>query len=569
MGQSASSEPERTSYSKTVTNEELLSLFSKACRRQFKPIELLSIQKNMKAHDKDKNELISEMEFQELLHLPTNRPRLLHLLYNTVKALSNFPLMNHDISGINFDGLLNSMVLLNTDRYGKILKKEFDYLKLIFLAISIESASKFIEKFENQPDTQTISYSGTNVISWTDTDAVKTFDNIDISEIYIEAEDLLEIITFLLIITRLEPQESLDIYKSHFEKYESYEKHALSILRSMNPNISSKYISNQRVKFDQFQKTMLYITPNLLQPLSSLLEILLFEPITDPKEFENQVEKKQVKTTSKLINDEFLSQLATVLPKEVVYSKIRKLYVGSDSGFSMRSFESKVFKWNAPTILLIRGGRVNNDKTKNPRFKNFEEDFSFAKKELTTSQKNGGKELIYGVYISQPWKITNKDSFGDSQTTIFQLSPIQKIFKPSISAKNFIYFNTIGGGLGFGSRQPTLKNNIKRYNPGNVSLTIDSTLEFAVFRNLGLGGEFKSIDDEDLLEEYEDVFQIRDVEVWGCGGAKELEEQNKRWEWEQQEAQRRQGVNLKSIGEDRALLEMAGLVGQHQTGGSV
>ena len=55
----------------------------------------------------------------------------------------------------------------------------------------------------------------------------------------------------------------------------------------------------------------------------------------------------------------------------------------------------------------------------------------------------------------------------------------------------------------------------------------------------------------------------------GCGGEKELEEQVKLWQWEEMEAKRRQHINLQSMGEDRALLEMAGLVGQHQSGGSV
>ena len=70
-------------------------------------------------------------------------------------------------------------------------------------------------------------------------------------------------------------------------------------------------------------------------------------------------------------------------------------------------------------------------------------------------------------------------------------------------------------------------------------------------------------------QDYEDRFLITDLEVWGVGSSKELEEQKKQWDWEKKQAEARQSVNLRSMGEDRALLEMVGLVGNHGSGGSV
>lgn len=526
----------------------------------------------MKKHDKDHNEVINELEFQELLDLPDNQ-RLLHLIYNSVKTLSNFPLINHDIQKINFDGLLKSIVLLNAERYGKILTKDYDQLKLIFITFAIESAPKNKENLEAQPDTQSIKYLNNNTISWLSSNVVSQFDDVDINEMYIPAIDALELTAFLLVISRLEPQETLKVYSSFFAHFDKYKENALSVVRAMNSEIDSKNLTSTKITFDQFSAGIQNVAPNLLNPLSSLLEILLYEQIptkelTESGSDDSVSPTKQIKATSKLVNDHFLAQLSTFLPKQLVYSNIRKLYAGSDSGFSMRSFESKVFKWNAPTILLISGSRINDKTTKNARYRTFETEFPKLKSELLDTQKDGDK-IVYGVYVAQPWKVANKDTFGDSRTEIFQLSPVQKIFKPSIGAKSFIYFNTLGGGIGVGNVQPYIKGNTKRYHPGNVSLTIDSTLEFAVFRHLGLGGDFKITNYDELGVEYEDRFLIRDVEVWGCGGQKELEEQNKQWEWEQQEAKRRQGVNLKSIGEDRAILEMAGIIGQHGSGGSV
>lgn len=573
MGQSTSVTAS-SGASKTVTNDELLKLFSRSCRRQFQPIEMLSIENNMKKCDKDHNELISEIEFQELLGLPNDNQRLLDLMYSCVKTLSNFPLINRGTQGINYEGLLKSIVLLSSDRFYKVLSKDYDHLKLIFISFAIKSAAKQNSTdFETQPNTQSITYLEGNSVSWISSPIINDFDGIDVNGAHIPASGALELLTFLLVISRLEPQESLRVYSDSFARFDQFRENALSILRSMNSEVNLKNLDSTVITYDQFSSGIEHIVPNLLNPLSSLLEILLYD--LNLNNSENQqgdvsksVSSKKIKATSRLVNEHFLAQLSTFLPNQLVYSNIRKLYAGSDSGFSMRSFESKVFKWNAPTILLVSGTRINDKSTKNVRYRNFEAEFPKLKKELLDTQYDGDK-IIYGVYIAQPWRITNKETFGDSRTEVFQISPVQKIFKSSISAKHYTYFNTLGGGIGVGSVQPMIKGNSKRYNPGNVSLTIDSTLEFAVFRHLGLGGEFKTTNNDELNLEYEDRFLIKNVEVWGCGGEKELAEQNKQWEWEQQEAKRRQNVNLKSIGEDRAILEMAGLVGQHQSGGSI
>lgn len=138
-----------------------------------------------------------------------------------------------------------------------------------------------------------------------------------------------------------------------------------------------------------------------------------------------------------------------------------------------------------------------------------------------------------------------------------------------------VYFNNLGMGLGFGNSQPLNKNNVKKYLPGDVSLTIEANLEFAVFRHLvgqrsNSATYFRSSNQEQIKsQDFEDRFMITDVEVWGVGSTVELEEQRKQWEWEEKQAQARQGVNLKNLGEERAFLEMVGLVGNNSSGGSV
>lgn len=557
MGQATSTQPTTS----TVSNKELSALFSKACAKQFQPIELLQIKKNMEAYDKDQNQLITQHELNDMIGFPEDLPHVSFLLFECLKVVCRFPLLTMDTEGINFHGLIKALTLLNRERYSKLFK-DFEYLKFIFISLAYATSARKITASTSSSSTesQTVVFKAPGVVAWSELQIVKQFDNLDVDTMYIEASDVLDIITFLLVISRLEPTQSLRAYRDSFTHFEEYKKKsAISILRAMNHEITLSTLKDFKISFKQFSTAVNSVVPNLFAPLKCLLEQLLFQDRSE--------EQQQIHTTSRLVNEYSLAQLSTYLRRELVYSNIRKLYVGADSGFSMRSFESKAFKWNAPTLLLLRGRRISKQNL-NPRYKKFEASFPSYKGPIP-EYVHEDDELIYGVYLDQPWRISNKETFGNNKTMIFQMAPIQRIYQASLSAKHFAYFNTLGGGIGFGSEEPTVKNNFLRYNPGNVSLTLDSTMEFAVFRHLGLGGEFKSVNSEEIQEEWEDRFLIQDVEVWGIGGEKELEDQNKRWEWEQQEAKRRQQINLKSMGEDRAILEMAGLIGQHQSGGSV
>ena len=106
---------------------------------------------------------------------------------------------------------------------------------------------------------------------------------------------------------------------------------------------------------------------------------------------------------------------------------------------------------------------------------------------------------------------------------------------------------------------------------GSVSLLINDSLEYGVFNHdyKARGGAFQT----SLVRKYEfqDRFQIESLEVWGCGGDAEAKAQAERWAWEAREAEARRRVNLGSgnVEADRALLEMAGLVGANQSGGSM
>jgi len=158
--------------------------------------------------------------------------------------------------------------------------------------------------------------------------------------------------------------------------------------------------------------------------------------------------------------------------------------------------------------------------------------------------------------------------FGNaSGVVLFQLDPVHELFPASDAASDFAYFSR-EMGIGFGSPYPrTGSQSVKGIVNGAVSLTVDSSMEFGVFRHYGKGGAFQA---SETRAEFEDRFDIIAVEVWGCGGSEEAEAQKRAWEWEEREAERRKTVNFDDIEQGKNLLRMAGILNEtSNSGGSV
>ncbi|ANZ73499.1 BA75_00103T0 [Komagataella pastoris] len=577
MGQSVSSEEETKQDYRTfkVSRGQLQRLFDKNCLSLLTPIEVYSIKENLHVRDINNDKQLSIDETVQLLGLPKNCP-CNEVVYDFIRVLGWFPFFNSvdPLKGISLPMLIRSVVLSRNKTFSKLFKGDSSYKleDLVFLVLSILSepkdlVEKNLDSSCDESDVLELALEGDNNIHWAQCKVIKDFDNTNIKERKVSAYNLAIFLTFLLAISR----PLVSDYSQHLSQWSSFMSHGMNLVRSFDSSITERSLHSKAVGYAAFVSTIETKMPNVLHPLNSLLESLLF--MKQSKGTSDVT--PQISVSTKLINEYSLAQLSTVLPLELCYSRLRKLYVGSESGFSMRSFESKCFNWNAPTITFISGHRIGAKKTK--RYLMFEEQFprSRAAEDETGSDYDHANDdsarLTFAVYLNQHWKTSNKEPFGDSKTTIFQLSPRQAVFKSSTFRKDYCYFNTSGGGIGFGNEEPYLKNNTTKYRPGNVSLTIDSGLEFCVFRHLGKGGSFSPmVLEDDSIPVYEDRFVISDLEVWGCGSEKELLEQAKRWAWEEKEAMARQRINADTLGEERAFLEMAGLVGNHgASGGSV
>lgn len=476
---------------------------------------------------------------------------------------------------------LIKVIALTQGKYKGVLQNTYDVNRLIFLSFAqIENPPKSEMDHNDVADLEDdlVMFSLSDADPWDDLEVVQKHDKLSISHAYISGSDLHTLFAFLLAISSLKAPTPIAELATLFEpkNYVKFRRGAMDLIRAIDVTAHKEDdLKTKKFTYEQFQPAFESVFPYIWEPLGELYGLLLFskalirtdiseKPI---QEIEGLFSKEP---TTKLVNPVSLAQMAALFGHSAVYGRLKKLYVGSDAGFSMRSFETKVFKWNAPTYLLVSGRLIGTATTS--REKAFDERIPPMKK-LTTH--TSGSTVTFGVYLTAPWKASSKHCFGDNDSLLFQLEPVQDKFVASPLLSNFAYFSRLQpGGIGAGSLPPQSNPHVKSstgYGPftlGNVSLTLDESLEFGIFRHLGLGGSYRPSASRSTAE-WEDRFEITEVEVWGSGKEEDLEEQKKRWEWEEREASYRARVNIDSMKEDRALLELAGLVGNHGAGGSV
>lgn len=451
-------------------------------------------------------------------------------------------------------------------------------------------------------------------VKWGTFNHVQSFDEIEIDSLTIKAYDLVQLFTLFLILTSIPKKEHSAMQEqtinSITNKWSDFEFYALSLVRYINLEINDHNLKTYDISYKNFKTGMDKTLVNLITDgLTQLFKNGLLSAVHSDKikseskvaashvpklaqDNGNKTKSQRVKHTfpkfeeSKLVNNASLALMSIIFNAsdiKVTNQNLVNLYSGSESGFSIRSLELKIFKWQAPTLLMVSGKRLKSKTTKsNKRYHQFISEYPryFRTPEESKKEWQSDNDTItYAVLIKAPWRTSNKKNFGDENTKIISLSPRLDFYNSVMSPihkSELIYFNNLGLGLGFGNEQPINKHNVKRYVPGDVSLTIDANLEFGVFRHISSVGTnassffTKSQQLEAKNEDFEDRFMITDLEVWGIGSTAELEEQRLQWEWEEKQAAARQSVNLKNMGEERAFLEMVGLAGNHNaSGGSI
>lgn len=423
----------------------------------------------------------------------------------------------------------------------------------------------------------------------------------------IPADNFRKLIMLLLLTAPLGAQERLSQHSNRVVGDE------LDSLRSTAESILAAFLNVEKspgIKYSHFNTIIPVSMPFLFTGFNALFEHFLFSKDLDFSKHKNgtaapptpsikpEVLQPLLQDQGTIMSANLLSQLSFFLPGSSIFRRLRLLYSGEDDGFSMGSFETKVFNWRAPTILLVRGSRL-------PDLPHGGQETAFAATlpprrfpHGSPDSTDGGPDadsdlLTFGAFLAAPWRHTHRECFGDAEGTaaplLFQLRPVHDVFRASSLNKDYASFvrpssatgSSAGqGGISFGCPPPGRAASVAHRRSssgagvvalGPVSLHLDAGFEFGVFTHdfSGRGGAFATSVSRRF--DFQERFDVEAVEVWGCGGDEEAKGQAERWAWEAREAEARRRVNLGTgdIDADRALLEMAGLVGANRSGGSM
>ncbi|QDS68569.1 hypothetical protein FKW77_000429 [Venturia effusa] len=434
------------------------------------------------------------------------------------------------------------------------------------------------------------------------TEAFKFAEKANIVHAMVPSDNFLRLLELLLLAAPITPQESLATYSVLLD-----EKKLNRLRETANCMLASFGIEQHPgILYRSFERVTSATMPYLFDGLQPMFEKFLF-PVSDLHQQKPSPTSKPPalpspkKTIPEPILDaegdildfSLLTQLSSFLGGNSLFRRLRPLYSGNTHGFSMGQFEKSVFNWRAPSILLVSGSLLPQSSGSSHDRAYVEtlpyKRFSGSIPSPNDHQKGQNRKIVYGAYIPVPWKQSPKQNFGTSQTQLFQLSPMHDVFEASKMDDSYIYFNkppSTHTGLGFGSPLPsnttsTASGHLVRRGSsvtnllplGPISLHIDDALEFATFTHDSQGGGSFLPSQLPIRrgKDWQDRFSIEALEVWGCGGTEEAEEQRKAWAWEEREAESRRRINLGTgdIDADRELLKMAGLIGAGQSGGSM
>jgi len=554
------------------------------------------------------------------------------LVYQMATYLGAFPFPSLAPSILTIEAMLKVVVIM-TERYRRVLKNgKADRNKLLFRSLAVfdrkmssvyetpsketldaikEASGEAIESavaspVQNHPTMGfPIDQSANDEEEEEDDDdlALAALDSLDAIEVFkhdqradtkihhaqIPVDNFRRLIMLLLVIAPLDAQESLSRHALRLTdaRIGGLRRVADCVLWSFTPE------RNAGIFYHSFNTIVPASLPFMFDGLNPLFEHFLFSknldlhrhrrksslstPLSSPIPASPTVHQEPDEPLEPLLPQEgdildlnILSQLAFFLKGNNVFRRLRPLYLGGDAGFSMGSIEQKVFNWRAPSILLVAGTRLPSE-PEGTRERAFAETLPPKRFPNGASGNSTSERVLFGAYLDVPWKYTYKEAIGGSGSLLFQLEPIHEVFRPSAVSTAYATFTKSGVSIGSPPPRTRPVSGLSSHAVlGPVSLLLDESFEFGVFNHDSTGGgSFHP--SQTRKTDWQDRFEIDSLEIWGCGGDEESEKQRAAWAFEEREAAARKSIKFgKDVESDRALLEMAGLVGNHNaSGGSI
>lgn len=548
------------------------------------------------------------------------------VIFQLVSGLAAFPFPTESPAILTKEALFMAVTLL-TRKYEGLLKDvhKIDWIVEVYRSLTVLDRGSSgslspgcltgtAKKSEN--DTAGPALSDSRVEDEQDDDrlaaaALRIFDSapsssyhaeLSIMSAHVPYQNLGRLVRLLLLIAPMSGRERVSTYLAQLSDAKR------SRVEEVADAIMSTYMSADAngIRLASFKDITMVCFPYIFDALTSLFERFLFEHdvalstrkstdsaslsvpptplLPPPPDRELPLVLPQ---EGEILDAALLSQLSFSFGASNVFRRLRPLFSGAVAGFSMGSFERTVFNWQAPSILLVSGTILSPD-TSTGRERAFLD--ALPSKRLPSSIPAGdsqsSRRVVYGAYISSPWKQTHKACFADDNSLLFQLYPTHDMFPASSVRKDYVYFNKSSAwppGVGLGTAPAQLPSQRSSYSYvssshsqivlGAVSLHIDDSLEIGAFthRSDGGGAFHPSKLPHRHGRSWQDVFEVDSLEVWGCGGDEEAERQRKAWEWGEREAELRRKVNM-GTGDreaDREVLKMAGIIDDSRCGGSM
>lgn len=541
---------------------KLHTAFTQEAKKTLSNVDLIALSTALFGKIAKLNDTLPYSQLLAKLHLdPILADERANLLYILLKKLAHWPCLSTAVVHDNNDGdhvfslseLITLVAIFNNKAFQRIGLQDEYFIHLIFiLLINIQNNN------DNNNDNNTIDLIfANNKIKWNLLPIVQSFDQLEDPPI---SKSCLEI--FLKIIL------PLSVHHLNSNSFNlNYNTQIKAIISTLFLSNDQTDIHKEFLPFDTFQSNYNHYCPHLFHPLQKLFSPLLSES-----------KQYNIEMNYKILNLPLLSQLGTILDIDNLNMTInsKPLYQGSKDGYSINSIQSHTLNYRASTLLLISGKIIDsNDHFNNTFFSKFPKFHPLLNSHTHFKKK---EKFQIAVFITDPWRITNTKTFGSKGFQIIQLSPFQIVLNSNNSIKHdFAYFSNIGLGLGFGSKPPTKSKDIKNHNinftTGGVSLTIDNSLEMGNFRieDMSLQSSTYITNNHVLNKElFNDIwFKINEIEIFGFGNLQSLKDQKLAMEWEERESEKRRGLGNKEYHEGRALLELAGIIGGGQSGGSM
>jgi TLD len=414
----------------------------------------------------------------------------------------------------------------------------------------------------------------------------------------IPVENFKRILMLLLVLAPLGPQEELAMYGDGLSdaRLRALEDEAECMVAAFDPDEAT-----QGITYTAFTRALWSSFPLVFEPFNSLFEHFLFSKNIDLSRHRSTSNSTPPPRLSPKINPIALdspNQSSILTPTLVVHlstflitkpsstsltnlfhtgTRFHPVYSTTSQGTSLTSFSRHVMSWQSATLLLITGSPMQSSQ-------------SFTKKPSSCP-------ITVGAFLPTPWSKSSSSSStatpndpSSPQPLLFLLSPRHAVFphNPYHRTSTPVSHFSTKTGIALGCIiPPSSHTNAASQLPllGPVSLRVDADISTAVFQHdsdEGLGSflpdpgleKAQSRSGQASAQMTKKIeFDIDTLEVWGVtagadGGVDEATRQKRRLDWEEAEAARRAGVNFGGDKDGaRALLEMAGLVGENSAGG--